>query len=102
MILRLGSGGATLTSTCKRLRAPAVVVRTPMMATAMDAKARPSLFSVPMALIISWTPSLAVQFLGKSVTVKNRSLRSLTQREGFERNGDVSPTTLGHSSEPWD
>ncbi len=62
MIMRLGSGGATRTSICKRLWAPAVVVRTPMIATAMDARARPSLLYVPMALIFTWTLSRAIRF----------------------------------------
>ena len=73
MISRLGSGGATSTSICKRLWAPAVVVKTAMIAAAMDTKTRPCLLSVRMAAILPWTPSLAVWFLGKSINWRNQA-----------------------------
>jgi hypothetical protein len=81
MISRLGSGGTTSTSICKRLWAPAVVVKTAMIAAAMDTKARPCLLSVPMAPTLPWTPSLAVWFLGKSINWRNQAL-TLTDPKG--------------------
>ena len=48
-----------------------------MIAMAVDTKARPCLLSVPMVLMLTWTPSIAVRFLGKSVTGETRRSRKL-------------------------
>jgi hypothetical protein len=96
MISRLGSGGATSTSICKRLWAPAVVVKIAMIAAAMDTKTRPCLLSVPMAAILPWTPSLAVWFLGKLINWRNQAitLKCPAQRHD-ECNGDITPAICG-------
>jgi hypothetical protein len=43
-----------------------------MITATMDTKARPCLLSV-LALILPWTPLLAVRFLGKSVNWRNQA-----------------------------
>ena len=59
MIMRLGSGGATLTSIRKCLWMSAAAVRTAMSVIVTDAMAQRCILPLSVALMFIWTPSKA-------------------------------------------